>query len=83
MSDCVRRTHPIRSLLSVLQSVKNQICGSVRRRSPPLARRASHQAERPGVERSDLLDAVFKADLAAFAAQAPQLAQRYRTVTEK
>lgn len=33
----------------------------------------------PGVEQSDLLDAVFKADLAAFAAQAPQLAQRYRT----
>jgi uncharacterized protein len=32
----------------------------------------------PGVERSDLLDAVFKADLAAFAAQAPQLAARYR-----
>lgn len=33
----------------------------------------------PGVERADLLDAVFKADLAAFAAQAPQLAERYRT----
>jgi len=33
----------------------------------------------PGVERSDLLDAVFNADLAAFAAQAPQLAERYRT----
>lgn len=33
----------------------------------------------PGVERSDLLDAVFTADLAAFAAQAPQLARRYRT----
>ena len=33
----------------------------------------------PGVERSELLDAVFAADLAAFAAQAPQLAQRYRT----
>ena len=33
----------------------------------------------PGVERSELLDAVFKADLAAFAAQAPQLAERYRT----
>ncbi|HEY0105341.1 MAG TPA: SDR family NAD(P)-dependent oxidoreductase [Rhizomicrobium sp.] len=32
----------------------------------------------PGVERSDLLDAVFKADLAAFAAQSPQLATRYR-----
>ena len=32
----------------------------------------------PGVERSDLLDAVFKADLAAFAAQSPQLAERYR-----
>ena len=32
----------------------------------------------PGVERSDLLDAVFKADLEAFAAQAPQLAERYR-----
>jgi short-subunit dehydrogenase len=33
----------------------------------------------PGVEKFDLLDAVFKADLAAFAAQAPQLAERYRT----
>jgi short-subunit dehydrogenase len=33
----------------------------------------------PGVERSDLLEAVFSADLAAFAAQAPQLAARYRT----
>jgi short-subunit dehydrogenase len=33
----------------------------------------------PGVERSDLLDAVFKADLAAFASQSPQLAQRYRS----
>lgn len=32
----------------------------------------------PGVERFDLLDAVFRADLAAFAAQAPQLAERYR-----
>jgi short-subunit dehydrogenase len=33
----------------------------------------------PGVERADLLDAVFTADLAAFAAQSPQLAARYRT----
>jgi len=33
----------------------------------------------PGVERADLLDAVFNADLAVFAAQAPQLAERYRT----
>ena len=33
----------------------------------------------PGVERSDLLNMVFQADLAAFGAQAPQLAQRYRT----
>jgi short-subunit dehydrogenase len=33
----------------------------------------------PGVESSDLLDAVFRAHLAAFGAQAPQLAQRYRT----
>ena len=32
----------------------------------------------PGVERSELLDAVFQADLAAFGAQAPQLAERYR-----
>jgi short-subunit dehydrogenase len=32
----------------------------------------------PGVERLDLLDAVFDAGLAAFAAQAPQLAERYR-----
>ncbi len=33
----------------------------------------------PGVERSDLLDAMFKANLAAFAAQATQLAERYCT----
>jgi uncharacterized protein len=33
----------------------------------------------PGVEKSELLEAVFKADLAAFAAQAPRLAERYRT----
>jgi short-subunit dehydrogenase len=33
----------------------------------------------PGLERSDLLDAICTADLAAFAAQAPQLAARYRT----
>jgi len=32
----------------------------------------------PGVERADLLEAVFDADLTAFAAQAPQLADRYR-----
>lgn len=32
----------------------------------------------PGVERSDLLEAVSNADLAAFAAQSPQLAARYR-----
>ena len=32
----------------------------------------------PGVERADLLDAIFKADLAAFGAQSPQLAERYR-----
>ncbi|HEY9682870.1 MAG TPA: SDR family NAD(P)-dependent oxidoreductase [Oculatellaceae cyanobacterium] len=32
----------------------------------------------PGVERADLLNAVFQADLAAFAAQSPQLAERYR-----
>lgn len=32
----------------------------------------------PGVERSDLLDAIFTADLAAFGAQSPQLAERYR-----
>jgi uncharacterized protein len=34
----------------------------------------------PGVEARDLLDAVFDADLTAFAAQSPQLATRYRTV---
>ena len=33
----------------------------------------------PGVEHAELLEAVFGADLAAFHAQAPQLAQRYRT----
>jgi hypothetical protein len=32
----------------------------------------------PGVEQSDLLDAVFSADLAAFAGQSPALAKRYR-----
>jgi uncharacterized protein len=32
----------------------------------------------PGVENSELLDAVSGADLAAFAAQTPKLAQRYR-----
>jgi hypothetical protein len=32
----------------------------------------------PGLERSDLLDAVFSADLAAFGAQTPQLAERYQ-----
>ncbi len=32
----------------------------------------------PGVENADLLDAVFQADLAAFAGQSPQLATRYR-----
>jgi len=34
----------------------------------------------PGVERSDLLEAVSRADLAAFAAQAPQLAKRYQAL---
>lgn len=33
----------------------------------------------PGVSNPDLLDAVFNADLAAFRAQAPQLAARYRS----
>ena len=33
----------------------------------------------PGVERSELLEAISRADLAAFAAQAPQLAKRYQT----
>ncbi|MCQ8277680.1 SDR family NAD(P)-dependent oxidoreductase [Acetobacteraceae bacterium KSS8] len=32
----------------------------------------------PGVERPDLLDAVFEANLEAFAGQAPELAERYR-----
>ena len=32
----------------------------------------------PGVENSELLDEVSRADLAAFGAQAPQLAARYR-----
>jgi short-subunit dehydrogenase len=36
----------------------------------------------PGIEKSDLLDAVFNAELAAFAAQSPQLAERYRTHEE-
>jgi uncharacterized protein len=33
----------------------------------------------PGVEHADLLDAIFQADLAAFQAQSPQLAARYRS----
>ncbi|GAA4585520.1 SDR family NAD(P)-dependent oxidoreductase [Planotetraspora phitsanulokensis] len=33
----------------------------------------------PGVENAGLLDAVFQADLAAFGAQSPELATRYRT----
>jgi short-subunit dehydrogenase len=33
----------------------------------------------PGVERADLLQAVFDADLAAFGGQSPKLAQRYET----
>jgi uncharacterized protein len=33
----------------------------------------------PGVEDASLLDAVFRADLAAFGAQSPELATRYRT----
>jgi hypothetical protein len=32
----------------------------------------------PGVERADLLQSVFEADLAAFGAQSPELARRYR-----
>jgi short-subunit dehydrogenase len=32
----------------------------------------------PGIEKSELLNAVFEADLAAFAAQSPKLAERYR-----
>jgi len=32
----------------------------------------------PGVERDDLLEGVFQAELAAFAAQSPKLAERYR-----
>ncbi|GLZ11726.1 short-chain dehydrogenase [Actinomadura sp. NBRC 104425] len=34
----------------------------------------------PGVEDAGLLDAVFQADLAAFGAQSPELATRYRSV---
>jgi hypothetical protein len=33
----------------------------------------------PGVERPDLLQAVFAADLAAFGGQSPTLARRYQT----
>jgi uncharacterized protein len=33
----------------------------------------------PGVEDAGLLEAVFRADLAAFGAQSPELATRYRT----
>jgi short-subunit dehydrogenase len=34
----------------------------------------------PGVEKAELLDAVFEADLTAFGGQSPQLATRYRTL---
>jgi len=34
----------------------------------------------PGVERTEVLEAVFGADLAAFHAQSPNLAHRYRTL---
>jgi uncharacterized protein len=34
-------------------------------------------ARAPGVENASLLDAIFQADLVAFGAQSPQLAQRY------
>jgi short-subunit dehydrogenase len=36
----------------------------------------------PGVEDASLLDAVFRADLAAFGSQRPELATRYRTAPE-
>ncbi len=36
----------------------------------------------PGVERTDLLEAVFNAEIAAFSAQFPQLAERYRAHEE-
>jgi hypothetical protein len=32
----------------------------------------------PGVEDPNLLDAVYRADLAAFSGQSPELASRYR-----
>jgi uncharacterized protein len=32
----------------------------------------------PGVEEAELLQSVFRADLAAFAAQSPEIATRYR-----
>ncbi len=34
----------------------------------------------PGVEDASLLDAVFQADLTAFAAQSPELSMRYRAI---
>jgi uncharacterized protein len=34
-----------------------------------------------GVEQAGLLQAAFDADLAAFGAQSPRLAQRYRTLS--
>jgi uncharacterized protein len=37
----------------------------------------------PGVERADLLEALFQAHLSAFAAQAPELADRYRAAIDK
>jgi DNA-binding beta-propeller fold protein YncE len=40
--------------------------------------RRRDRLEELGVERADLLEGVFQADLAAFGAQAPQLAARYR-----
>lgn len=48
------------------------------RRRQPAWPRTGRDGLRPGVEDTGLLDAVFRADLAAFGAQSPEPATRYR-----
>jgi len=67
----------------MLRLTRQQIFASCCKKSgrwppPACARRLGEVVCAPGVEDASLLDAVSRADLAAFAAQSPQLAKRYR-----
>jgi NAD(P)-dependent dehydrogenase (short-subunit alcohol dehydrogenase family) len=66
-----RRLERLEELVTALPNVKVH----------PLVERSrwARSSALPGVERADLLDAIFRADPAAFVSQAPQLAERYRT----